>query len=320
TASDASKPQNYADYFENFKYEDKDAATYITEQAKEKAIEYAVVQNLFNQYELELTKEDTDNIESYVDYYWEQSLKAMYEPNGVSLATYTDLMRHQYMKSKVFDYYYDKKDEKTGKGGLKTVADSELIKKLAADYVLADIMPGALTTQGQDGTTSSLPDEEKAALKTKFDGFAKKLNDGGKYPEIYKEYTGQEPQAVAAAPQDGSPATIYSTYANVFSADDSDTTMFDLLRAKRDEKDFAYGTAYVLGGDAQGSYYLTMMYDIAKDPYYLNQYRSTLLHALKDDEFDKLLTDEGAKLTVNVDEGLVKYYKPAKIDLDQASQ
>ena len=315
--SDASQPQNYADYF-NFEYEGKKAETFVADRTKALAIEYAVVQDLFAKYELELTKEDSDYIDTYAEYYWEQNIGAMYEPNGVSLATYTELMSYQYKKSKVFDYYYDKKDETTGKGGLQTVADSEIIAKLASDYVLADIMPGSLTTTGADGSTSSITADAKTQLKAKFDAYADKLNKGGNYSEIYKEYTGSAPQNTAVNTEEG-PNTIYSATANVFSAGDSDATIYNMLKTQRDSDGFAYGKAYVLGGDTQGAYYLTMMYEIAKDAYYVDQYRSAILHELKDDEFDKLLADEGAKLTYSASKGLLKYYKPTNIDFDAAT-
>ena len=59
-----------------------------------------------------------------------------------------------------------------------------------------------------------------------------------------------------------------------------------------------------------------MIYEIAKDPYYLEQYRPTLLQAIKGDEFDDFLAEQGKTLTVTANNSLVKYYKPTKIDFD----
>ena len=190
---------------------------------------------------------------------------------------------------------------------------------MAADYILADGLTGSLTTTADDGTTSTISDTAKKDLKAKFDGYAEKVNKGTSFAEVYKDYNGSEPQTTVTTTEEG-PNTIYSNTAAVFSAEDSDTTMYNMLRTKRDSDDFTYGKAYVLGGDSQGAYYMTIMYDISKDAYYLEQYRSTLLHALKDEEFDGFLAEEGKKLTVDVNESLVKYYKPTKIDLDQAAQ
>ena len=75
----------------------------------------------------------------------------------------------------------------------------------------------------------------------------------------------------------------------------------------------------VLGGKDAGAYYLAVFYDLSKDAYYLKQYRSTLLHDLKDDTFTEKLAAEGAKLTLVKNDGLMNYYKPTNINFDKVA-
>ncbi len=316
TTSATSEITTYADYF-NYTYEDKTAEQYIYDYADKMAVEYALVNQKFQEYGLELTKEETDYIDSYAEYYWEQQDKLFYEPSGVGFETYKELTAFNTKKSMIFSYYYDEKNEETGKGGLYTVAKKDLIAELDKSYILADYMSVSLTPTTSDGQAAgTYTDDQIADLKAKFDGYAEKINKGELFNNIYKEYTGSAPQTTVTSSEEG-PNTKLSTTATVFSAQDADTSMYDLLKAKKDEKDFAYGKAYVVGGKDVGYYYLVILYDIASDEYYLEQTRSSILYTLKDEEFTQKLAEEGKALTVTKDNGLVKYYKPTNIDFDK---
>ena len=76
----------------------------------------------------------------------------------------------------------------------------------------------------------------------------------------------------------------------------------------------------MVGGDDAGQYSMAIIYDIAKDPYYLEQYRSDLLYILKDEEFTAKLAEEAKGLTVNKNQSLVDFYKPTNIDYDTVEE
>jgi hypothetical protein len=311
---EASQITGYADYF-NYEYEEKPAVDYIADYALNLAKEYAMVEKKFVEFGLELTKEDTDYVKDYAAYYWDQSMGPYYEANGVGLDSYRELMTFQMKKSMLFEYYYDKPNEETGKGGIEQVADKELLKLFGSDYIMVDSVDFALT----DEEGKELTETQIETVKGMADKYAKQINAGEKtFSEIVKAYTGNAPSNVVE-PTKEDPATLSKTAA-IYSADDEDTTMYDMFGAIKKEKNFEYDKAYVVGGKDEGAYYLAILYNQQKDKFRFEQQRATLLHSLKSETFDELLAKEAEALNVVKDEGLLKYYNPSKIDYDKVTQ
>ncbi len=315
-SSDASQITDYADYF-NYDYENQSAEEYVRTRAKAMAVEYAVVQAKYKEFGLELAKADTDYIDSYAQYYWESNAKDVYEPNGVSFATYQSVITFQVMRSHLFSYYYDEPDEETGKGGVQQVPDKELTEELANSYLLADSLAVSLTPEST--SEAALTDDQIKAAKAKLDDYAKRINSGdATFAEVYKEQNGSEPQENTSLTS-GDVKTIYPATATVLSSEDQDTTRYELFQKQTEADGFTYGKAVVFGGEDDGAYYLAIFYQIEKDPYYLQNYRAALLYSLRNDAFTTLLADEGKKLTQTADDGLINYYKPTNIHISDAS-
>lgn len=77
-------------------YEDKSSEEWIREQTLEAAKIYAAVLSLFNEFGLEITAEEEDNLAQWVDYYWSedyQNMQSYYEPNGISKESFAELLR-----------------------------------------------------------------------------------------------------------------------------------------------------------------------------------------------------------------------------------
>ncbi len=311
-SSAASEITKYADYF-NYTYEDQTASDYINSQALALAKEYALVQQKYQEYGLEMDKEQTDYVEDYAKYYWENGEKDYYEPNGVGFESYKKLVTFRSMKSVIFDYYYGKKNEETGKGGLYTVADADLKKALGENYILANTLTVDLVPSEESGIKEYTA-EQKAEFKKDLQEKIDKFNKGTAFDTIYKEVYGEEPQSNVQETEDLK--TIYPKSAGVFSESSSDATLFGLLKDQKATKDFKYGTAYMVGSEDAGQYSMAVIYDITKDPYYLEQYRADLLYLLKDEEFTAKLAEEAKALTVNKNQSLVDFYKPTNIDYD----
>jgi hypothetical protein len=251
-------------------------------------------------------------VNEYSDYYWESSMGPYYEANGVGLESYREMMTFQMKKSMLFEYNYDRPDEETGKGGIQQVKDSELMKKFKADYIMVDSIDFALyDEEGQELSEKAIASVKKAA-----EDYAESINDGDKtFAQVVKAYTGSEPSPTVERAE-GDPKTLSET-ASLYSADDEDTTNYELFSPLKKEKDFDYGKAYVVGGKEQGAYHLVVFYDLTKDDFRFEQQRSALLYALKDEEFDAQLATEGDALTLVEEKGMLKYYDPSKIDYDQ---
>ena len=58
-------------------YEDKSSEEWIREQTLEAAKIYAAVLSLFNEFGLEITAEEEDNLAQWVDYYWSEDYQNM---------------------------------------------------------------------------------------------------------------------------------------------------------------------------------------------------------------------------------------------------
>ncbi len=315
-SSAAGEITKYADYF-NYTYEDQTASDYINSQALAFALEYALVQQKYQEYGLELTKDQTAYAEDYAKYYWENGEKEYYEPNGVGFESYKKLVTFRTMKSVIFEYYYGKKDAETGKGGLYTVSDADLKKALGENYILANTLTIDLVPSQESGVKEYTADQ-KATFKKDIQDKVDKYNKGTAFDAIYKEVYGEEPQSNVQETEDLK--TIYPKSAGVFSTESSDATLYNLLKDKKAAKDFKYETAYLVGSEESGQYSMAVIYDITKDPYYLEQYRSDLLYLLKDDEFTAKLAEEAKSITVNKNQSLVDYYKPTNIDYDSVEE
>ncbi len=315
-SSAESEITKYADYF-NYTYEDQTASDYINSQALAFAMEYALIQQKYEEYGLELTKDQTEYAEEYAKYYWENGEKEYYEPNGVGFESYKKLVIFRTMKSVIFEYYYGKKDEETGKGGLYTVADADLKKALGENYVLANTLTIDLVPSEDTGLTE-YTDAQKEEFKKDLQDKIDQYNKGTAFDTIYKEVYGEEPQSNVQEYDDLK--TIYPESAGVFSDESSDATLFSLLKDKKAADDFKYETAYLIGSEDAGQYSMAVIYDISKDPYYLEQYRLDLLYLLKDEEFTAKLAEEAKSLAVNKNQSLVDFYKPTNIDYDTVEE
>ena len=65
---------------------------------------------------------------------------------------------------------------------------------------------------------------------------------------------------------------------------------------------------------------MVIIYDLSKDPYYLETYRSAVIRDLKTDEFEDFLKTEAENIGVTENSSLIKFYSPPKIDFDKARQ
>lgn len=329
TAAQNLKAEDYFDY----DLEDKDAVTWIQDRTKELCQEYAVVRQFVDQNKITLTAEEADYLDSYVDYYWDNGYKEFFEQNGVSKDTYKDLLEFFQLRGKVFNFYYDEKDEETGKGGLQTVPMTELLTQLAKDYVLLETMSISTEVQKEDGTTVSKTDVEITEAKSKLDGYAVRINNGSAtFKEIQDEYAKEQGQETESQEQETATSTdadelksIYPESATLYSKNDTndqgqaDTANYEKYSAMTKAEEFAgFGKAYVV--NEGNCYTLIIFYDLSKDEYYADQNRGYLLQELRGDTFDKLLADKAAELTTTVDAKLVKYYSPKKLSFDNGEE
>lgn len=293
----------------SYSYEDKSSDEWIKEQTLEAAKKYAAVLSLFNEFGLEITAEEEDNLAQWVDYYWSedyQNMQSYYEPNGISKQSFAELMRSGTRETKVFLHYYDK-------DGIEPVADADVLQGFKDNYALVDVLPISKTTTDSSGNSASLSDDELAAAKSKLEGYAQRINNGkATFEGIYKEYN-LELDEDFTMPEITEEMSQKYPYAMALSSTDSDTTNYELFSSLKEKDSFDYGKAYVV--EDSSYYYLGILRDITTDEFYTEDdtYRQNILYALKTDEFEQKLTEKAGSMTLDKNDSLIRYYSPKKI-------
>ncbi len=290
-------------------YEDQSSEEWIRQQTLEAAKLYAAVLTLFNEFGLEITAEEESNLAEWVDYYWSedyQNMKSYYEPNGISKESFAELLRSGTRETKVFLHYYDR-------DGLEPVSDEDVLQGFRDNYVLVDALTISKTSTDSSGSSTSLSEDELAAAKEKLEGYAERINSGeASFDDIYLEYNTELNESFTMPEVTDEMSQLYPRAVPLSSADSS-TANYELFSALKENDDFDFGRAYVV--EDSSYYYLGVLRDITTDEFYTedDMYRQNVLNILKGDEFDTKLEEEADSLTVEQNDGLVRYYSPRKI-------
>lgn len=324
TLEDSSAVKSYSDY-KTYTHPD-DGSTlvdWVNARTKELCLQYAALEKLSAENGISLTVDDQSYIDNYAKYYWENSIQMLYENNGVSYETYKKSVTFNYQLNKLFNFYYDEPDETLPGSGSKAVSKEEVGAQINKDYILADSLSISLAaTYDEDGNAAEYSEEEKAAFKSKLDAYASRINSGrNTFAEIKAEYDaekGNDSSSSTSSTASSQTTSIYPSTAAIYTATDTDSTNYDLYRAVADASGFEFSKAYVTGGNDSGSYQLVVLYDISKDDYYVDQYRSGALNTLKYDEFEAFLAEQASSYSCSEDSGLISYYNPDKVDFDKA--
>ncbi len=303
--------------YEDQKLDDTDYATWVKDRAAKYCAEYAYIATEFDRLGLELNETHQAYIENYASQGW-TSYQEVYESNGVSYDTFEKLAsEYQFKSSAVFDYYYgehtdDEKKEDKNIGSLRP-DDAAIKKNLEKYYQIADTLSVSLTkTDSSSSNVESLTDDEKKAEKAKLQAYADRLNNGESFATIYKEFNGsdvEDSESTDAAPKDKY-ATLFS-HEDVASSSDDTPDYFD------DVKKQTVGKAVVV--EFADKLMLIDKQDISKDSYYFDQYKETVVSAMKGEEFEDSIEKNGQKLEVVKNESAIKYYAPKKIEIPTAA-
>ena len=294
--------------------EDKPAREWINDKAVQSMREYAAVEKKFDELGLAFENKEEDRLNIVVDQMWEY-FGEYYEELGVSRQSYYDVGLNSEKKSAIFNYYY-------GEGGEKAVPDDEVISYLSENNARIKYFTMPL----KDGEGNLLKSEGKDELKTMVEGYIDRLNaSSATFEEIQKEYNNYYDDLVKAAAEtteeeasdtaeqteaEEDTSAAEPNYGTVIS---KDTTY---LSEKIVEHAFSgeSGSAYTLIEDDDNEvYYLVQVMGLFDDPDYLENNRESVLHTLKDEEFDAEVESwtEGQNVVVNQDS--VDRYKLDKI-------
>ena len=254
-------------------------AEYVKTKAIERCKEYVFYQKLVDDKVISLTDDEKSEAEYSAEYYWTNyGYSYLYEANGVSLETYKNAFLYSYYSNAYFKSLY-------GEGGEKEVAKKDIKAHMLDNYALAY----TLSATYEDDST----DEEKDALKTKLEGYAKRLKDGEEFEKIYMEFNGLTEKDHTHTEKEDGPKDEHAT---LLADKDSDSQFasedFDEVYEMK------VGNTKIIESEDGTGLTLYMRLDINSDAYYLTYLTDTILYELKEKEFDDFVAGKTEKYTV----------------------
>lgn len=290
--------------------ENQPARDWINAKAVEKMQEYAAVESKYSELGLSFEDKEEERVSIVVDQWWEY-IGTYYEELGVSKQSYLDVGLNGEKRAAVFDYYY-------GEGGERAVAEEEIISYLNENYARIKYIEMPL----KDGEENLLKSEGKAEIMKMAKGYIDRLSaSSATFEEIAEEYNDYYASLSASAEENGEENIDDDTdeetggeeadYGTVISKESS------FPSAKAVEEAFklsggAGGTSYTVVEEDE-VYYLVAKLDLFADPDYLENNRSSVLHSLKDEEFEETISGWTSSQSVNVNQDAVKRYKLDKM-------
>ncbi len=300
TLTDEEKQATDIDYYSK-KVEDKSFVKWVEDTALENLKKIAAYKALCKENKLEISEEDRNNAETYADYYWNNyGYSSYFEPNGVGQETYKKYMLDSNYAATYFEHIY-------GAEGTKAIAADALKTKMLENFQLADKL---------DVTFSEETDEQKAAMKTKLDGYVEALQKGSMtYEQVYKDHNGTTEEADTAETEGSDDPKPQDSYAELLGTEDTSyaSDYYETV------KNMAVGEVKLVEKEEGAGYVLLVKKDLSADAYYLTQLDLTLRHLIADDDFDKEIEAYANKLKTTVNDYAVKQFKVKKIKTPSAS-
>lgn len=282
----------------------------------------------------------------YCSYYdmWVMS-KQSYEAMGISENSYKNaIIKTALEKDKLFNKLY-------GEGGSKQVKDSELEKYFKENYVSYKYLTTSLNKTDSNGKSTTMTDEEKEVVKAQYERYVKIINEQGKTiddvaAQYDKDYpsesstkssseSSQETTSSASSEESSQPETTSSeasTESSTESSNSSTTKSSSVQSSVEDlsNDNFVFGdevkkklkemkdneAAYVATSSAYYFLYKTPIADevsSALDKNNTSNYRSKVLHSIKDDEFDKYIEEQGKKIDYEFNDAAYNKYTPSRV-------
>ena len=291
--TDKEKESQDIDYFSK-KVEDKKFVDWVEDKAIETLKEIAAYKLLCKENKIELDEEKVKTTETNAGFYWSSYGYSMYfEPNGVSQNTYVAYAKDSLYKESYFEFLY-------GKDGEKAISADDVKTKIYENFEIADILDATYEENANDN--------DKKALKTRLENYAKELQEGKMtYEQVYNEYN----KVTAETPEmnEESGESAKDKYAQVLGSEDTNynSTHYSTVKAMK------VGEAKVVENDSSSGLYLFFKQDIKADAFYLSDLDMDARHLIADEDFEKIIEDYAKKLNPEINNYAVKQFKVKKI-------
>lgn len=247
------------------------------------------------------------SIDSYSQMYWQYYYQPVFEKNGVGFETYKKMFTSSYYENEYFLSIYDK-------DGTDEVPEKTVNKTFYDSYCLADAIAitvkteDAKETEGEETTENNLPtlDEAKKTLKA----YKTRLEKGESFKTIYEEYN----KANASEEEESTGTTESATVYGSEETDSSSEYFTEIYKLKK-------GDIKILTSSNKSEIVLVQKLDIKQDEdKYYKSYRESVLHQLKDEDFDKKFEKFAKSLEIEKKNAATKRVKIKKIDVATETQ
>lgn len=296
--SDKKTTDTEIDYIAQ-KVDGKDYSTWVKNRALEILKTVAAYKLLCKENKLEFTKEEASEIKTSAESNWAYS-GLLYEPNGVSLATYKQYELDLNSAELYFKHLY-------GKEGTKAVTADEISKYASENLALADVLSTTFT--GSDG--KALSEEEIKKIRDKYDGYVKALQDGSKtFDQIYHEDSGKEATEEEKKEDNAHyHSTILGTEETGATTDNYETV-----------KAMTVGEVKLVEKEENGGLTILVKRDLLSDTKVMENIDNSIRHLIKDKDFEKEIKDYEKTLKVETVKYAVNRFKVKKIDYTQYNE
>ncbi|HBE15918.1 MAG TPA: hypothetical protein DCY72_06735 [Ruminococcaceae bacterium] len=262
------------------------AEDWIINKTKEKLQNAVAIETKFKELGCTVDQTETEQAKTYLQQsYWDQNLKTVLEPCGVSFDSFfmAEYLINILEKNEAFKAEY-------GEGGPSAVSTPDLTDYFTKNYTSYKYFSANLyttessgeaadtTASSTAGTNTPFSEEKVAEYQKAFDGYASDISNGGSFEDAVKKY--QEAYNVTEDP----------STSNVEIIDENTTD--ELLKTIKDMKDGQAMTLEIGEDDISKQLYVIYREPIEKqiDAYINDADKSAaVLQSMKGEDFDALL-------------------------------
>lgn len=311
------------------------ASEWIKNDTLDSIKRFVAVKHLCAEYGIELTTDDLTEINDEVNSIWNDenyyaqyfyntdTIGAYYDSIGIGRDSMTEISKYSSLRNKLFTHYYDT-------DGLTPVTDEEFDAYIKENYAGVKY----IELEFDDYGGIALKEEaDIQAVRDTANSYVERLNNGESFVDIKYDYDLQQAQNKARADAEDnydSSETDKTLEEVVQEAIDAATaekaeseTSLEKMISKSSSSLDADVTDYIwsIADDSKASTFETSdsIYVIVRDDVttltdWKQTSRSSILNAMKGDEFDQVLLDAAADYTVELDDYLVNNkYSPEKV-------
>lgn len=287
---DATKEVNYLKQ----KIDKKDFSEWVKDTAMDNLKLIANYKAECKKADLKLDDEKTANAEYMAEYYWSSyGYASLFEPNGVSAATFKEYMKDSYYSDLYFQHIY-------GAEGEKAISADDVRNTISSKFALANIL---------EVSFAEMQDADKTAAKDKFVAYEKELREGKRtFEEIYKEHN-QIKDEEATESTDTQEKKPLDEYASLIGNEDTNyaSDRFEEIAALKVDE------IKLITLEEDAGLLLVVKKDVIADPYYIESLDSDARYIIAGDGFEEDMKKAADKLDTKVNDYAVDRLKVKNI-------